>query len=57
MATTMTIRVTLLSMMIAIMGDSLAHATENQTMYDLVTKLAILGKHAPLLPQTEAFIE
>ena len=57
MATTMTIRVTLLSMMIAIMGDSLAHATENQTMYDLMTKLAILGKHAPLLPQTEAFIE
>ena len=53
----MTIRVTLFYMMIAITGDSFAHATENQAKYALMTNLTILGKHAPSLPQKEYLIE
>ena len=43
-------QITMLNMLIAIMGDSFAYATENKEMFSIQTKLDILSTQAPSLP-------
>ena len=50
--TTFFTMLTMLNMLIAIMGDSFAEATENADTYDVMTKFEILSSQAVSLPQT-----